>query len=447
MRRLAPSIVAFVILVLAVLGSAQAAGIDSVRVSEDQERTRVVFDLDAVPEHRVFTLPDPHRVVVDLEGTELRTDDLPTGGLLQSVRTGQQDGGTLRVVFDVGEAVQARSFFIGGESGGHRLVVDLSGESGERGEAADQQQRTERRREPVRSASEQQPRDVIVAIDAGHGGVDPGAVGPDGTFEKDVALDVARKLEALLEEMEGFQPLMIREGDYYLGLRDRTRKAREGNADVFLSLHADGAENPNVKGATVYALSVDGATSEQARVLAQRENAADFVGIGGISLQDKDDTVASVLVDLSRGHTIEASLELGEELLPKLDTHADLLRARVEQAGFAVLKSLDMPSLLVELGFMTNPEEERRLNDPAYQQSLAEGIAEGVRGYAQRSILPELRIAEGGGGRNGQQEHTVQQGESLSVIAQRYGVSAEAIRAANDLGSDRIHAGSTLVIP
>ncbi|MCG5533582.1 N-acetylmuramoyl-L-alanine amidase [Halorhodospira sp. 9621] len=411
--------------------AAPAATIDNVRLSDEDDRTRVVFDLDQVPEHRVFTLPDPHRVVIDFEGVELGAADLPRGGVLDGIRTGRQEGGGLRVVLDVSREVEARSFVIGGgDDGGQRLVVDLGGKQGER-------------RQAVRSASERETREVIVAIDAGHGGVDPGAIGPDGTFEKDVVLEVSRQLYDLMKEAQGLRPLMVREGDYYMNLRDRTRVAREGNADIFLSIHADGAENPNVKGASVYALSLDGATSEQARVLARRENAADF--IGGVSLEDKDDTVASVLVDLSRGHTIEASLEMGEYLLPQLDRHADLLRNRVDQAGFAVLKSLDMPSLLIELGFLTNPEEERRLNTRSYQRDLAEGIVAGVREYAERHILPELRMADAG--QNGQREHEVQRGENLSVIAQRYEVSTERLREVNDLSGDQIRAGSTLVIP
>ncbi len=410
--------------------TAAAATIDNVRLSDEDDRTRVVFDLDQVPEHRVFTLPDPHRVVIDFEGGELSASDLPRGGVLEEIRTGRQEGGGLRVVLDVSREVETRSFVMGGEDGGQRLVVDLGGNQGER-------------RQAVRSASERETRDVIVAIDAGHGGVDPGAIGPQGTFEKDVALDVSRKLYDLMKETPGLQPLMVREGDYYMNLRDRTRVAREGNADIFLSIHADGAENPNVKGASVYALSVDGATSEQARVLARRENAADF--IGGVSLDDKDEAVASVLVDLSRGHTIEASLEMGEYLLPKLDRHADLLRNRVDQAGFAVLKSLDMPSLLIELGFLTNAEEERRLNTRSYQRDLAEGVVAGVREYAERNILPELRMADAG--QNGQHEHEVQRGESLSMIAQQYQVSTDRLREANDLSGDNIRAGSTLIIP
>lgn len=417
---------------LAVLGGDgawAASSVDGVRISDNQERTRIVFDLDGRTEHNVFSLSDPERVVIDFTEASLGADGLPDGGVVDGIRTGARNGNDLRVVLDLTESVRVQSFSIGpGGDYGHRLVLDLE-RSG-----------TPKRREPVRSVEDRGVDEVVVAIDAGHGGVDPGAIGPDGTFEKDVALAVARKLQAAMDEDPRLTPVMIREGDYYMGLRDRTRRAHDKNADLFISLHADAiAGNRNVGGASVYALSQDGASSEAARLLARRENAADF--IGGVSLQDKDDVVASVLVDLSRAHTIEASLEMGDVLLGELGSEAPLHRNRVEQAGFAVLKSLDMPSLLVELGFMTNPRDERRLNDPAYQQRLADALRRGVRDYAERKLLPELRQAEG------RDEHVVERGETLSAIARQYRVSVQNLRAANDLSGDELPVGKRLVIP
>lgn len=418
---------------LALVGGADpawsGASVQDIRISENGERTRVVFDLDAQAEHNVFRLSDPERVVIDFTNAALAGDSYPAEGVIQRVRSGIQGESDLRIVLDLESSVRVRSFAVGpGGDRGHRLVVDLEHEE-------------ERpRREPVRSVEDRGVDEVVVAIDAGHGGVDPGAIGPRGTFEKDVALAVARKLEALMREDPRLTPVMIREGDYYMGLRDRTRRAHEKNADLFLSLHADAiAGNRNVRGASVYALSQDGASSEAARLLARRENAADF--IGGVSLQDKDDVVASVLVDLSRAHTIEASLEMGEQLLAELGGTTPLHRDRVEQAGFAVLKSLDMPSLLIELGFMTNPEDEQRLNDGAYQQQLARSIAEGVRDYAEEKLLPELREAEGA------DEHVVERGDTLSGIARQYRVSISNLRAANDLSDDQLSVGARLVIP
>ncbi|MCG5548759.1 N-acetylmuramoyl-L-alanine amidase [Halorhodospira halochloris] len=420
---------------VAPLASADEAKIERVHAVEEDSRLRIIFDLDNVPEHDVFSLSDPYRVVIDFDQTELATQDLPRAGLLREMRSGVQQSGQLRLVLDMEERVDTRSFVIGqGGEQGHQLLLDLTPDKREAREASRE------RAQPVRSASERNQDKALIAIDAGHGGVDPGAIGPSGTYEKDVALAVARKLRDLIEQEPSLEPLMIRDGDYYMALRDRTRKAREHEADLFLSLHADGAENPNVKGASVYALSVDGATSERARMLARRENAADF--LGGVSLEDKDDDLRSVLVDLTRGATIEASLEVGDYMLTELDRHADLLRNRVDRAGFAVLKSVDMPSLLIELGFMTNAEEERRLNDSGYQSQLADGILAAVKQYAGNYILPEIRQAQ-----EGKREHTVERGDSLSQIARKYQVSTDAIRQANNLSGDQINVGNTLVIP
>ena len=404
--------------------------VEGVRAAENGERTRVVFDLSASSEHNVFTLTDPARVVIDFPDARLEADMLNERGVLRGMRSGVRGERGLRIVLDLAEEVRVRSFAVGPvDQYGNRLVVDLRTDGVRRD-----------RREPVRTVEERGVNEVVVAIDAGHGGVDPGAVGPGGTFEKDIALAMAKRLRDLMEREPGLTPVLIRTGDYYMGLRDRTRRAHEQNADVFISLHIDAIDgNRNVRGASVYALSRDGASSEAARLLARRENAADM--IGGVSLSDKDDTLASVLVDLSRAHTIEASLEMGGILLNELGANAELHRNRVEQAGFAVLKSLDMPSLLVELGFMTNPHDERRLNDPRYQQQLAEALLRGVRGYSERYLLPDLRQAQDA------QEHRVARGETLSAIARRYRVSLQNLRAANDLADDRIAAGTTLVIP
>ncbi len=414
--------------------AAGAAGIDGVRVADNGERTRAVFELGGQPDYEVFRLADPPRVVVDFADGELEADELPARGVVERIRTGRQGDGTLRVVFDVAREVEPRSFVVGGgEAGGRRLFVDLAYSGG----AGGGEQRV------VHSAAERRGEAVVVAIDAGHGGVDPGAVGANGTNEKRVVLEVARRLRQRMAEVPGLEPLMVRDGDYYMDLRERTRAAHEGDADIFLSVHADGSKDPHVEGASVYALSLDGATSEQARVLARRENAAD--PLGGVSLRHQDEDLRETVVDLYSRSTIESSLEMGGYLLPKLDRHADLLHDRVEQAGFAVLKSLDMPSLLVELGFITNPEEERRLRSDSYQQALAEGIVAGVREYAGSHLRRGLQVADSGG--DGQREHEVQRGESLSEIAQRYQVSVSRLRAANDLTGDRIRAGSTLVIP
>lgn len=402
--------------------------VEHIRVWAEGDQTRVVLDLSAPVEHRVFSLTEPHRVVVDIENAAMSGDGAPGArGVLQRVRSGVRDGRDLRMVLDVEREVRTRSFMVkpSGDHG-HRLVIDL-------GRARDRQQ-------PVRSASGDRRREFVVAIDAGHGGKDPGAIGPRGTFEKDVVLDVARKLAFLLEKQEGVRPLLIREEDEFVPLAERREKARSNGADIFISLHADAVESGGPRGSSVYTLSQSGATSQAARLLAQRENAADL--IGGVSLSDKDDMVRSVLVDLSRGATLEASMELAADVLEHLAGVGRVHKPHVERAGFVVLKSVDLPSVLVELAFISNAEEERLLRRDDHQWNLARAVARGVNAFAQREHPNSLRLAG-----DGSREHVVQQGDTLSRIARQHQISINRLRQANDLNGDRILVGTTLQIP
>lgn len=365
-------------LAAAAFAAAAETTLQDVRVWAAPERTRVVFDLSATPEHALFTLDAPPRVVIDLQDTgrtSALTGALEGKGVVERVRTGLHEGGDLRVVLDLAASVPPKSFTLApnGEYG-HRLVVDL--EAGKGQDAA--------------PAAEYRDRELVVAVDAGHGGEDPGAIGPSGTREKDVVLQIARRLAARIDERPGMRAVMIRDGDYYVGLRERIEKARVAKADLFVSLHADAFSDRRVRGASVYALSSNGASSEHARWLAERENAADL--IGGVSLKDKDDQLASFMLDLSQGASIEASLDVGERVLANLDAVADLHKHEVQQAGFLVLKSPDIPSILVEAAFISNPDEERRLRDPAYQRRLADAVLDGVDGYLA-SYRPRARVA------------------------------------------------------
>ncbi|KAB7628350.1 N-acetylmuramoyl-L-alanine amidase [Alkalilimnicola sp. S0819] len=403
--------------------------VDGVRTWAAPDHTRVVFDLSAPAEHEVFTLSGPDRVVIDLEQAAADTARLQGAkaeGLLKRIRSARRGEQGLRVVLDVGAEVAAKSFLVKPNGTyGHRLVIDLR-----KKKAADQ---------PVRTAPQGGRRELVIAIDAGHGGEDPGAIGKAGTYEKDVVLGVARKLAALIQREPGMSPLLIRTGDYYVGLRDRTRKARQGGADMFISIHADAVETRSVKGSSVYTLSRNGASTEAARLLAARENSADL--IGGVSLEGKDDLVASVLVDLSRAATVEASVELADRLLGELGKVGRVHKSQVEHAGFVVLKNLDIPSVLVELAFISNPSEEKRLRNPAEQRRLAQALMQGLRGYAEHSMPPPgLRMA---GGR----QHVVRRGDTLSGIAQTYSVSLQQLRSSNSLVGDDIRVGTTLMIP
>ena len=342
-----------------------------IRVSQSSdEHTRVVFDLTGEIEHRLFTLSDPHRVVIDLSDTrksaamEVRRNST---SLMSGIRSAGKDNGRLRVVLDMAGKVRPRSFSLEPDgNSGHRLVVDLHA--------------TELGPTPIKTSQQErkkQKRQYVIALDPGHGGRDPGAIGKKGTREKDVTLSVAKKLKSLINNTEGYKAILTREGDRFISLRNRVKKAREAEADLFISLHADSFRSPKVKGASVYALSLNGASSEAARWMAEKENASDL--IGGITLDDKDDLIASVLLDLSQTATIQDSLELGSDVLSHIGKVSKLNNAKVQQAGFAVLKAPDMPSILIETAFLSNPSEEKKLRSPKYQQKLAKSIFSGIK--------------------------------------------------------------------
>jgi N-acetylmuramoyl-L-alanine amidase len=234
-------------------------------------------------------------------------------------------------------------------------------------------------------------RAVVVAIDAGHGGTDPGAIGPNGTREKDAVLGIARALAERINREPGMRAILTRDGDYFLTLRQRMQRARAARADMFVSVHADSVRNPDVSGASVYVLSEKGATDEQARWLAERENAADLKG--GVSLDDKDQTLASVLLDLSQSASITASMHAAERVLRSLDGVGEVRKPRVQQAGFVVLKSPDIPSMLVETAYISNAEDERRLRRGEHRERLADAIFRGVHHYFEEHPPEGTRFA------------------------------------------------------
>ncbi len=413
------------------LPAAQPTVLRGVRVYDRAGQARVVFDLDAAAEHTLFTLHDPERIVVDLANTraaEKLPVPAPGGSLLRKVRWARKRDGTLRVVLDLTERVRPKSFPLGRDAKhGPRIVVDLQRESA--GE-----------RKAVKRVRPRRGRDVIIAIDAGHGGKDPGAVGRRGTREKDVVLSIARRLEGLIRKTPGMRPVMIRKGDRYIPLRERIARARRHRADLFISIHADAARDRKARGASVYVLSQRGATSEHARWLARRENQADL--IGGVSLGRVDRTVASVLLDLSLSAKVEESLELGEAVLDQLKRTGRVHSRQVEQAGFVVLKAPDIPAILVETAFISNPREEKRLRTAAYQRKVANAILNGVKTYLQHSPPQGVIMAAAGSSR-----HVIRRGETLSKIASRYGTDVRTLRELNALEGDVIRPGQVLRVP
>ncbi|QBQ54284.1 N-acetylmuramoyl-L-alanine amidase [Nitrosococcus wardiae] len=413
--------------------------VQGVRVWPAAEKTRLVFDLSAPAQHRVFTLTKPHRIVIDLANTRL-AQPLPNrrfnSDLLRGLRSADKNNGILRVVLDLTHAARPKSFLLKPyKKHGHRLVIDLTPT-----EIKKPPQKLVKPAKPtkeVASVNREKLRDVVIAIDAGHGGEDPGAIGPQGTQEKKVVLAIARELARLVEREPGMHPIMIRNGDYYVGLRERINEARQHKADLFISIHADAFTHPKARGASVYVLSEKGASSEAARYLAKKENESDL--IGGVSLNDKGDLLAQVLLDLSQTSTREASLGTAAAILAGLGKVSQVHNRNVQHAGFAVLKSPDVPSVLVETAFISNPHEERKLRSRHHQRRLAKAMMDGVRRYFYSNPLPGTLLAR--------RRHIISRGDTLSEVAQHYDVNLNQLRLVNGLEGDRIKEGEILLIP
>ncbi|NOZ54716.1 MAG: AMIN domain-containing protein [Gammaproteobacteria bacterium] len=421
-------------------GIVHATIVDGIRLWVGPEGTRVVFDVNSSVDHDVFVLKNPDRVVVDLKNTTLGRKPVNldfSQSFVKGIRYAKRNRLDVRVVLDLNVSVRPNSFILNPTKHyGHRLVVDL--------EATHLPDNPFNKGKIVTSFDTNEPRAVVVAIDAGHGGEDPGALGQRGTKEKAVVLAIARKLEALLVKEWGIRPVMIRQGDYYVSLRERILKARAYKADLFISIHADAFKNGHARGASVYVLSQKGASSEAARWLAASENSADL--IGGVSLDDKDDLLASVLLDLSQNATIAASMEIGGKILEELQRISRVHKAQVEHAGFVVLKSPDIPSILVETGFISNRYEETKLRDKKHQQQLARALLKGVRRYFRDNPPPGTLLASAAQGL-GRQHYVISMGDTLSSIAQKYRVTARLLRSVNGLMDDNIAVGQVLVIP
>jgi N-acetylmuramoyl-L-alanine amidase len=411
-----------------------AADVQDVRLWRAPDHTRIVFDLSGPVEHKLIVLDNPSRIVLDIDNTRLKANlaDLTLAKTpVARIRSGVREGDDLRVVLDMSATVKPRSFVLkANDQAGDRLVLDLY----------DKRSGSAKVTKSVRQSSR---RDIIVAIDAGHGGEDPGASGPKRLREKDVVLAIAKELHTLLAADKGFDPELIRTGDYYISLKGRRDLARKKQADLFVSIHADAFKRKEAHGASVYALSTRSATSTAASYLAKRENAADLVG--GVSLDDKDDVLAGVLADLSMTSTLDTSLKLGAGVLRNIDTVAVLHKSRVEQAGFAVLKSPDIPSILVETGFISNPGESKKLATRSYQKKMARAIHSGIKSWFIEHPPSGTLIAWNK--QQGLQQYTIASGDTLSGIAQRFSVSVSDLQAHNGLRNTRIKVGQKLNIP
>lgn len=476
----------------------QAAEVVDLRMWRAPDHTRLVLDLSDAVEYSSFLLEDPHRFVVDIKSS---FTDLSFSGLdfsdspISGIRSGVRNGESLRIVLDLTSAVEPETFSLAPNSEfGERLVLDLYDKTGS--------QQSQSANLPENRTGSEARRDIVVAISAGHGGEDPGSIGYDGRIkEKNVTLAISQALYERLEKLPGYKPVMIREGDYYVELKRRPEIARRNRADLFVAIHADWYRNSRARGVTVYALSGDRADRENSARVAEKENSADLLGgVGGdLALRELDDDVALTLVSLQMAWSMEQSLMAGTSILDSLAGVTRIRKTKVQQASLQVLNSPDIPSILIETGYLTNPEEAQRLSNRNFQERMALAIADGVANYFYEAppdgtlvawqkangVIPtsytvrrgdtlseiaeqfslsvtELKSINGLQGNTIQvgqvlelpgsdssltSEHKIQRGETLSEIAQFYRVSLADLRAANNLRGDRILIGQTLIIP
>lgn len=419
------------------IAPANAAEVDTVRLSQKQDKTRIVFDISGNIEHKVFQLDNPRRLVIDLANVSQKPSlkHLKLKGTpISKMRAAYRDGKNIRVVLDLKSAVTHKDFTLkANDKFGNRLVVDVFSKNTSSGRS-------------VEEFVEQSDRKIVIAIDAGHGGVDPGALGPNRMREKIVVLQISKRLEKLFDKDPNYDGILIRTGDYFLAHRKRTQIARDNKADFFISIHADAFTDPRANGASVYALSNRGATSEAARYLAKKQNNADLIGgATALNLDDKDEVLAGVLLDLSMTATMSTSLDAGKLVLKQMGSVARLHKKKVEQAGFLVLKSPDIPSLLIETGFISNPNEARKLASADYQQRMAKAIYNGLDQYysehpPEGTLLAKVMSNE-------PLRYIVARGDTLSEIAAQYKVSMSKIMRYNKMSSSVIRVGQEIAIP
>jgi len=405
-------LLAIIFQLMSVACFARQTTISSLRYSTTTNLVRMTFDVSSSPKHRVFVLDNPARLVIDITDARLgHSINQPSSShpLFFRVRAAGKNDSDLRIVVDLKKTLTAENFSLSSNnSDEHRLIVDLSGKNTVGINKAEElikvksdvnsprierlvtnQTTLAKTSEPKKSTK--RAKHVVIAVDAGHGGDDPGARGPKGTQEKTVTFAIAKKLVEFINGQPGMKAVMVRKGDYFVGLRNRMQIARAAKADLFISIHADAYQNAGVKGASVYTLSRNGASSEAARWLANSENAADLMG--GVSLDDKEDVLKSVLLDLSQSATQEASVNVAGHVLKNFQDICELHKGSVQKAGFLVLKSPDIPSILVETAFISNPLEERNLLSASYQSKIAKAIFKGVRNYFEQVTPVDSRIA------------------------------------------------------
>ncbi len=426
-------------LFLLMMGTSHAGTIKSMRFWQAPDSTRIVLDLSAPIDHQTHILHNPERLLVDIPKGELAVNLSslkPNSTLIDKVRTSRPpDQDTVRIVFELSRKISVKSFSLKPyQQYGHRLVLDLS-------------ENQSPRPIPPPERVAHSDRDIVIAVDAGHGGDDPGAVGPSKTYEKKVTLAVAKRLVSEINKHRGYQAFLTRTGDYFIPLKKRTTLAREKKADLFVSIHADSFKNPKARGASVWVLNERGSKSEIGRWLKDLENNSDLLGgVQTVSLGDQDPDVTKIILDLSMDYSIGASFDIAEYLHDDLrHVAAKMHKNYVEQNNFAVLRNPDIPSVLVELGFISNPDEERLLRSGKYQRNLTRALTKGIKKYFDQNP-PEGSLVASMASKT-PLKYKVKRGDTLSAIAQRYQVSVSEIKKANRMRSNTIRLGATLLIP
>jgi len=413
---------------MASLATAKTADIESVRVWSGPDHTRAVFDISAQADYQLFELDNPPRVVIDVAAGRLKSNlDLPENRDIKGIRYSENKN-RVRLVLDLKKDFKPKSFLLKPTGKyGHRLVVDLNHKQ-------EQEEKTIAQAVP-------ENRDVLVAIDAGHGGEDPGAIGAAGTYEKHVTLNIAKALAKKINAQKGMRAMIIRDGDYYINHRERFEKARKHRADLFVSIHADAFHSSKVNGASVYILSKRGASSEAAAWLAESENKSD--SIGGVVIEDKRDMLSQVLYDLSQNSAMEESHKAAQSVHASMKKVVKLHGQGFGQANFLVLKSPDVPSMLIETGYISNPDDEKNLKSPTHIDKLTNQIASGIRHYFYQSPPPRTWIAAQAKAK----KHVVQSGDTLSAIASRNGTSIDSIKSINNKSTNSVMIGEVLFLP
>lgn len=401
-----------------VVGQAQQVDVGSLSYWNTADQARMTFDVTASPEHRVFLMNNPPRLVIDMRNAKTKqvlTQPPADHPLFSKLRYATKDNNDLRVVIDLKTPLSGKTATLRTNvSDEHRLVIELLGKSAlvtAKTETINKAELNTVVNKPINSllplnerklpvinhsakpvlTSPQKSKNIVVAIDAGHGGKDVGALGANGSQEKQVTLAIAKKLAMLINNQTGMKAVLVRKNDNYVGLRERMQIARAAKADLFISIHADAFPNETVKGASIFTLSEKGASSEAARWLADNENASELVG--GVSLGDKENVLASVLLDLSQTATQEASISVADRVLKNFESIGELHHGSVQKANFMVLKSPDIPSILVETAFISNPSEELKLLNSSHQIKIATAIFSGVRNYFDKTVPVESRVA------------------------------------------------------